>query len=143
TDFFFTHCPSICPTMSANLEKLSEEFKMEPRVKILSHTVDPTRDSVSVLLKYSLKHHANPHQWHFVTGTKKDLYEIARDGYLLSATEGDGSENDFVHTQNMALVDWEKHIRGFYSGIDKEAMKKCATDIRLLMEEYNWRNSRK
>lgn len=139
TDFFFTHCPSICPVMSKNLEELAEKFKDEPRLKILSHTVDPVRDSVSVLLKYAKKHNANPEQWHFVTGDKKDLYGIARAGYLLSAMEGNGGEDDFIHTQNMALVDWNKHIRGFYDGTNKDAMKKCATDIKLLLQEYEWR----
>ncbi len=143
TDFFFTHCPSICPKMSGNLEELAGEFKDEPRLKILSHTVDPMRDSVSVLLKYSKKYNANPEQWHFVTGAKSDLYDIARKGYYLSATQGDGGENDFVHTQNMALVDWNRHIRGFYDGTDKIAMKKCATDIKLLLKEYDWKKNNK
>jgi protein SCO1/2 len=141
-DFFFTHCPSVCPTMSANLESLAKKFKDEPTLKILSHTVDPLRDSVPVLLRYAVKHQANPNQWYFVTGTKKDLYDIARNGYLLSATQGDGGENDFVHTQNIALIDKEKHIRGFYNGIDNKEMVKLSADISLLLEEYKWRNKR-
>ncbi|MES2396305.1 MAG: SCO family protein, partial [Bacteroidota bacterium] len=90
TDFFFTTCHTICPVMSTQMERVADKFKGNMEVKFLSHTVDPELDTVGQLKRYSIKHNADPKQWMFVTGYKKDLYGIARQSYLLNAEQGDG-----------------------------------------------------
>ena len=138
-DFFFTTCKSICPIMSKELMKLSKILKPDTGVVFISHTVDPETDSVPQLKTYALAHRADPKQWHFVTGTKKHLYEMARTGYYVTATEGDGGAEDFVHTQNFVLVDKYRQIRGYYDGTDSLEMGKLLKDIDLLKAEYKWK----
>lgn len=143
TDFFFTTCKSICPIMSNELERVYAKFKTRDDFLILSHTVDPEMDSVQQLLDYAKMHNVNDKKWLFVTGEKKHLYELARKGYLLNAEEGNGGEEDFIHTQNFALIDKERHIRGFYDGTDSLEINRLMNDITLLFEEYAYKEKHK
>lgn len=138
TDFFFTTCQSICPIMSTELEKVAAAFKGNKHVKILSHTVNPENDSVPVLAEYARLHKADASQWMFVTGDKKELYTIARTGYYLNAEQGDGGPEDFIHTQNFALIDKEKHIRGYYDGTNSKEVDQLIIDMGLLLKEYEF-----
>lgn len=142
TDFFFTTCHSICPIMSSQMERIFTKFKNNQEVKFLSHTVDPEIDTVEQLKAYAIKHNADAKQWMFVTGDKKELYAIARTGYLLNAEEGDGGPDDFIHTQNFALIDKDKRIRGFYDGTDSLEMDQLMKDIDLLLAEYHYKEKR-
>lgn len=142
TDYFFTTCQSICPIMSTSLERVYKEFHERNDFLILSHTVDPETDSVPVLRRYSKLHGVQDDKWLFVTGNKKDLYELARKGYLLNAEQGDGGEEDFIHTQNFALIDKERHIRGFYDGTDSLEVNRLIMDMKLLFEEYAWKEKK-
>jgi len=135
-DYFFTTCQSICPIMSNEMELLAKHFEGNSQVKFISHTVNPENDSVPVLADYAKAHHANPNQWYLVTGDKKQLYELARKGYFLNTEDGDGGPNDFIHTQNFALVDKYKHIRGFYDGTNHKEMENLIEDIEILLKEY-------
>jgi protein SCO1/2 len=135
TDYFFTTCQSICPIMSTQMELVAKEFSGNNKIKFLSHTVNPENDSVNVLYDYAKAHHANAAQWHFVTGDKKQLYNMARESYLLNAEIGDGGPNDFIHTQNFALIDTKKNIRGFYDGTDKKDVQRLIKDIKILLKE--------
>jgi protein SCO1/2 len=135
-DYFFANCKSICPKMSTQLERVQEHFKNEPSFMILSHSVDPLRDSAAALMKYAQMHGADPKKWFFLTGDKKQLYDLARHSYLVTATEGNGGADDFVHTEQFALIDKEKHIRGFYDGTDPEAVNRMMVDIEQLLLSY-------
>ena len=134
-DFFFTTCEGICPKMSNQLERVAQLFKSNDHIQFLSHTVKPQEDSISVLKEYALEHNADDKQWHFVTGDKKVIYELARKSYLSSVTEGNGGPDDFVHTQFFTLIDTEKRIRGFYDGTDSTDVNKMIDDIYTLMNE--------
>jgi protein SCO1/2 len=139
TDFFFTTCQSICPIMSTQLERVYKRFANNSSVMILSHTVEPEIDSIEILMQYAKLHNVTNHQWLFVTGEKKQLYDMARTSYLLNNETGNGDENDFIHTQNFALVDKERHLRGFYDGTDTTDVSRLITDITILLEEYEYK----
>jgi protein SCO1 len=141
TEFFFTTCQSICPIMNTNLQKVYKSFAERKDVLILSHTVDPEQDSVPVLKNYADLQGVNDRRWMFVTGSKKDLYAIARKSYLLNADEGDGGEEDFIHTQNFALVDKNKHIRGYYDGTDSIEINRLISDLHLLIQEHDFKEN--
>jgi len=141
-DFFFTTCHTICPIMSNQMERVYEKFKGNTKVKFLSHTVDPEIDTVAQLKRYAIKHNADASQWNFVTGSKKELYAITRTGYLLTAEQGDGGPDDFIHTQNFALIDMDKRIRGFYDGTDSTDMNQLMKDIDLLLMEYEYKSKK-
>ncbi|MFZ7114807.1 MAG: SCO family protein [Bacteroidota bacterium] len=134
-DFFFTTCNGICPKMSNQMERVAARFKGTEQIHFLSHTVKPSEDSVSVLKKYADFHNADSKVWHFVTGDKKEIYEMARTSYLSAVSEGDGGPDDFVHTQFFTLVDAERRIRGFYDGTDSVEVNKLIDDIYVLMNE--------
>lgn len=142
TDFFFTTCHTICPIMSTQMERIANHFKGNKEVKFLSHTVDPEIDTVEQLKSYAIKHNADAKQWMFVTGEKKALYDIARTSYLLDASEGNGGPDDFIHTQNFALIDKDKRIRGYYDGTDSTQMNQLIKDIDLLLSEYHYKGKK-
>lgn len=135
-DFFFTTCTSICPIMTDNMVVLQKALKNDDEVLLLSHTVTPKIDDVAQLKKYALKKGVNPEKWNLVTGSKKEIYELARKSYLVTKTKGDGGEYDMIHTENFVLVDKEKHIRGYYDGTDPKEIKKLLKDIEILKAEY-------
>ncbi|PBQ34986.1 electron transport protein SCO1/SenC [Sphingobacteriaceae bacterium] len=137
TEYFFTTCQSICPVMNKNMMTVAKVFEDDTTFKILSHTVKPEEDSIPVLKQYADMHEANAKNWWFLTGKKKELYDLARRSYLMNNEEGNGDSDDFIHSQLFALVDKERHIRGFYDGTNSEDIQKLIKDIRLLEKEQS------
>lgn len=136
-DYFFTSCKTICPKMTTELLRVQAKFGYtNGLVQILSHTVDPENDSIPVLSAYADMVHADTKMWNFVTGDKKHLYDLARNGYLLNALEGDGGPDDFIHSEFFILVDKEKHIRAIYDGTQIGEVNKLIDAIKVLMAEY-------
>ncbi|MGB0880761.1 MAG: SCO family protein [Polaribacter sp.] len=135
-DFFFTRCQSICIAMAYNMSELQEHYKNDDTVLFLSHSVTPVIDSVSVLKEYAVRKGVIDKKWNVTTGNKKHIYELARKSYFAVLDDGNGDENDFIHTENFILVDKEGRIRGLYDGTEKENMQKIIDDITLLKEEY-------
>lgn len=135
TDFFFTRCPSICPIMSNNVEKLQAEFINNNNIMFLSLSVTPELDSVPVLREYASKHSVIDGKWHITTGDKKHIYNLARKSYFAVVNEGDGGLQDFIHTPNFILIDKKKQIRGVYNGTLEEEIKRIITDIKILQKE--------
>ena len=134
-DFFFTHCPSICPKMTASLNEVDNYFKKEKFLQIVSFTVDPERDSSAQLKKYSAQFELNTNQWNLITGSKKDIYKLARNGFKIVATDGDGGPDDFIHSDKIVLIDTQKNIRGYYKGTNPDEIKQLITDIKKLENE--------
>ncbi len=133
-DFFFTSCAGICPRMTEQMTRVQEAFKDEQRVKLVSFTVDPERDSVWVLSEYAKGWGAIDGKWFFITGEKKKIYELARKGFKLPVEEGDGGPNDFIHSDRFVLVDSKGRIRGYYSGTDPEDVDKLIKDVKLVLK---------
>jgi protein SCO1/2 len=134
-NYFFTSCPSICPTMTRNMKSVQELYLNDERVKFMSFTVDPKRDDPEKLRKYIEGHAITGNNWTFITGEKKELYRLARNGFLLSATDGDGGPGDFIHSENFVLIDQNGHIRGIYNGTDEGSMGQMMNDIDKLKKE--------
>ena len=134
-DFFFTRCQTICPIMAVNMRDLQEEFKNDPDLKFLSHSVTPVMDSVPVLRDYADKNQAIDGKWEITTGKKKHIYELARKSYFAVLDEGDGGDQDFIHTEQFVLVDKRGRIRGFYDGTEKEEIQRIIDDIAILKNE--------
>lgn len=135
-DFFFTTCPTICPVMTANMADIQEVIKTYPEVMLLSHSVTPDIDSVPQLKKYALEKGVIDSKWNLVTGSKKEIYELARKSYLAVLTDGDGGPYDMIHTENFILVDKERRIRGFYDGTSKDEIDKLLSDLEVLKSSY-------
>ena len=134
-NFFFTSCKSICPKMTLQMNRILLKFKKN-EVLLLSHTVDPEHDSVAVLKAYANEHHIHSINWNLVTGPKKEIYDLARNGYFLSALQGDGGPDDFIHDDKFVLVDREKHIRGYYDGTSPKEVNRLLDELTVLIGEY-------
>jgi protein SCO1/2 len=134
-DFFFTRCQTICPVMAVNMAELQEYFKNDEEIKFLSHSVTPIMDSVPTLRAYASKKGAIDGKWEITTGDKKHIYDLARKSYFAVLDEGDGGDQDFIHTEQFILIDKKKQIRGFYDGTDKNEMKRIIKDIEILKKE--------
>ena len=136
TDFFFTTCPGICPKMTGNMAKIQEEFKNDQDVLLLSHSVMPSTDSVSVLRAYANKNEVVDNKWHLVTGSRDEIYSLGRDHYFVESDLGEvKSIDDFLHTENFLLIDKNKHIRGIYNGLNRASMAQLITDVKALKQE--------
>ena len=136
-DFFFTTCPTICPVMTKNMTLVQEEFKNDPDVMILSHSVTPEIDSVEVLKKYAVKKGVMDSKWNLVTGDRKQIYDLARKSYLAAKENKYGGDYALIHTENFLLVDKESRLRGrSYDGTSEEDVLKLIEDIYILKSTY-------
>lgn len=136
TDFFFTSCPGICLKMTGNMRQLQEEFKEDPDILLLSHSVTPTLDSIPVLEKYAKKNGILNEKWHLATGDKMDIYTLGRNHYFVENDLGIPKDiNDFLHTENFLLIDKNKHIRGIYNGLNRASIAQLIVDVKTLKNE--------
>ena len=135
-DFFFTTCPDICPKMTENMGYLQNELKNQTDVLLVSFSVTPNIDSVSVLRAYADLKGVDDSKWNLFTGSKKDIYELARKSFLVAKNDGDGGKYDMIHTENFVLIDKENRIRGFYDGTNEVEMNKLLKDVKILQNSY-------
>ena len=133
-DFFFTHCPTICPKVTAQLLRVYERFKDSATVRLLAHSIDPKRDSVGRLRDYAEKLGAKAPKWHFVTGERDSIYSIA-DDYFSIAKEDPKSPGGFDHSGRLILVDKNRHVRSFCDGTDAEDVDRFMKDMEQLLRE--------
>ena len=136
-DFFFTRCQNICISMAYNMAELQAYYKDDSEIMFLSHSVTPVMDSVPVLKEYALSKGVIDEKWNVTTGPKNHIYDLARKSYFAVLDEGNGDENDFIHTEQFILIDKERRIRGFYDGTKSEDMEKIKRDIKILKKEYH------
>jgi protein SCO1/2 len=135
-DFFFTTCPGICPKMTDNMGLLQEEFIEQKDLILLSYSVTPETDSVSVLKEYAINKGVQSGKWHLLTGSRKTIYNLGRNAYFIEEDLGVKKvEDDFLHTENFVLIDRNKHIRGIYNGLNKSSVEQLMADVRTLLLE--------
>jgi protein SCO1 len=134
-DFFFTHCPVVCPKMTKSLKRVQDKFSTDQNVHILSFTVDPERDSAVQLKNYARQFGINTNQWTLLTGDKKELYKLARNSFMIAAADGDGGPGDFIHSEKLILLDAQQRIRGYYDGTNEKQVDKLLNDIKKLRHE--------
>jgi len=136
TNFFFTSCQSICPGMMSNLSKVQQTFANDPRVMLLSHSVTPMHDNVPTLAKYAASHQINSKNWWLLTGDKEQIYHLARQSYFAENDNGfNKTTGDFLHTENLILVDTHGRIRGVYNGSLTLEVNTLIEHIHLLEHE--------
>ncbi|HSZ84895.1 MAG TPA: SCO family protein [Puia sp.] len=142
-DYFFTHCPNICPALQHNMKKLQDALKLKDDLKnidtsfvqFISFTVDPERDSASALKKYGDRFGVNSDVWWLLTGPKKIIYDFALTELKMGLQDGEGVDSNFIHTQKMVLLDKDHVVRGYYDGLDSNSLGKLAQDIVFIMLE--------
>jgi protein SCO1/2 len=135
-DFFFSHCPTVCPGLAKAMARLQNSFTGENDsiVQFISISIDPEHDSVTQLRTFADKYTSNHDSWWFVTGDKKDIYDFALNEMKASVADSN-IDTAFIHTENFFLLDKDRVIRGWYNGFDEEEQRKLVRDIPLLMLE--------
>ena len=136
-NYFFTTCKSVCPRMNNDLKPVYETFKNEPDFLMLSHTCDPERDSVPVLKHYADSMQVNTSKWQFLTGRKDSLYRMARYSYSIDdpANNVQNINDDFLHTQFVALVNKNGDVVKVYDGLKPTELKEMTERIKKLLKE--------
>lgn len=142
-DFFFTHCPTICPRLTRNMKWLQESINNSKRVgdktpgfvHFLSFSIDPERDSVPRLKHWADRFQVNPEQWWLLTGDKSSIYNMAINEMKLGIVDGHGIDTGFIHTDFFVLIDGKRQVRGYYHGLDTMALRHLSSDIIFLSME--------
>lgn len=142
-DFFFTHCPTICPGMTKNMKRLAESIhngqrvgdRTNKQVHFLSFSIDPERDSVDRLKYWADRFQVNPEQWWLLTGNKKEIYDFAIHEMKLGTVDGQGVDTSFMHSDRFVLVDSNRYVRGYYKGLDSTDLARLSADLVLLTME--------
>jgi len=134
-DFFFTVCPTICPVMKKQLLRVYEKYKENPKVGILSHTIDPRHDSVQVLKEYATRLGIDGTMWNFVTGDKSKIYKLGEKSYYITAGEDSTAAGGIIHSGAFILVDTKRRVRGIYDGTKETDVTKLIKDMEVLLNE--------
>ena len=125
--------------MNAQMQRVHEKFRKNTNVKILSFSVDPETDSVEQLKRYAKAHNSRGNQWHFLTGKREAIYDLARTSFFtLKPTEAENQGDvgsDFIHTNNFVLIDKKMRIRAYYDGTNPTDVDKMMHDMKLLLAE--------
>jgi protein SCO1/2 len=131
-DFIFTNCAGTCPMMTSAMRKL--QTALPEGVRMVSITVDPSRDTPKVLATYAAEHGAARDRWLFLTGDKQALYDLCIKGFKLALDDSSGSVAEpITHSTRFVLVDKQGNIRGYYSGTEDEALKRLVEDAKTLL----------
>jgi protein SCO1/2 len=132
-NFIFTSCGSICPKMTTNLKIVNDSLKNQTDIVLLSYSVTPWIDTPTVLKNYKAKNEITNPNWHFLTGSKNDIYKLARKSYFAEEDIGFSKDStEFLHTEHFILVDKTKRIRGIYNGTLELEMQQMLDDIKTL-----------
>jgi len=149
-EFFFTRCPDICIEMNQNMKLLDEEFGDSKDFGIISITIDPNNDTPSILKKYSEALDVKSQNWHFLTGEKDYIYDLANIGFNIFANQNSNFVGGFEHQGYFALIDKDGYIRSrkdsfgnpimYYLGINdinaiQQGIGMLNYDIKKLIDE--------
>jgi protein SCO1/2 len=135
-DFIYTSCTDTCPLQSAMMEKLQQEYAANPEIQLVSFTVDPERDTPSVLTTYAARFEADPKRWYFLTGQKERILRLVQEGFHLGVTTLSSDADPAAaigHSPRFVLVDKEGRIRGYYDTRESQAVVRLKNDIDTLV----------
>ncbi|MDX2362539.1 MAG: SCO family protein [Crocinitomicaceae bacterium] len=136
-DFFFSHCPTICPPMTAQMKRLSDETQdLNEHLQFMSFSIDPDNDTPSHMRGYMEVYKIEVDNWQFFTGNEEATHLLAKE-FFSGAQRDEFADGGFGHTPNFAIVDHNGHVRGVYNGIDPAQVDSLQSDLRkLLNAEY-------
>ena len=133
-DFIFTNCGGTCPMMTYQMTKLDKV--LPPTVRLVSFTVDPTRDNPEVLSQYAIKNDVESNRWIFLTGERDSLYRLAREGFHLAVDDTIGTlVEPITHSSRFTLIDEAGNIRNYYDGTSLETIGQIIDDVETLLAD--------
>ncbi len=136
SNYFFTTCPTICPTVTGQMVRIFESFEKDNRVRLLSHSIDTKTDTVATLKRYAEGLEVEAPKWNFVTGDLEKLEAIAFD-YFTNAFKDPEAEGGYDHDDIIVVIDKDRHIRAYCHGQQPEEVSRFIKDVEhLLKTEY-------
>jgi len=133
-EFMFLKCPTVCLKTTAMMARLHRDFAADERFMMLSHTLDPSSDSLSMLRAHAQAQGAQYLRWRFLWGNEADMYKLAH-AYMIQANRDEMAPGGVLHSGAILLIDKQKHIRGVYDGTNEQMYYQIKEDIRRLLEE--------
>ncbi len=133
-DFFFTHCPTICPKVTKQMLRIYDKYKNDDRLMLMAYSIDTRNDTVGRLKEYAKGLGVSSKKWHFVTGQQDSIYSIAVDYYSIANTDKE-SPGGFNHSGRLILVDKKQRVRSFCDGTDAHDVDRFLKDIDVLLDE--------
>lgn len=134
-NFFFTRCPTFCTNMNKQMASVVDVYRKNRLLKFLSISVDPEHDRPEILRKYADAYKPTSGKWDFLTGDQKEIFSLAREGFLVNALKDTTQASNFIHSPMLILIDPKKRIRGYYDSGTKEQVSKLIDEIKLLITE--------
>ena len=137
-DFIYTTCTDTCPLQSAEMTKLQKQFADIDALRLVSFSVDPTKDTPAVLSAYAKKFSADGERWLFLTGDRQAMVDLVQGGFRLSAApvvDSSSKENIILHSPRFVLVDRGAEIRGYYDSREQDALERLKTDLAKVLKE--------
>lgn len=134
-DFIFTSCAGPCPMLSQQMSGFQTPLARAPEIRLVSFSVDPERDTPAVLSEYAARYQADRERWLFLTGDRKTVYRLIREGFRLTVKEEPEDAGQIIHSLRFALVDRAGQVRGYYNGDDPESLRRLLPDVDRLLRE--------
>jgi protein SCO1/2 len=135
-DFIYTTCTDTCPTQSATMARLQEQFAGSHELRLVSFSVDPEHDTPEVLSDYAQRFKADADRWLFLTGDKEQIARLVQEGFRLSAaalTDSTSKQAVIMHSPRFVLIDRQSQIRGYYDSRDHAALARLNKDLTTLL----------
>jgi|SRR3990172_2969188 len=155
-NFIYTQCKETCPLQSAQMARLQSEFSGEEDLRLVSISVDPVHDTPEVLSRYAEQFLADPLRWLFLTGEKREIYMLAKEGFRLGVVDPDdqvetgklsqqflprpavathGSQGIVIHSSRFVLVDRRARIRAYHLPDDEDSLARLRENLKILLRE--------
>ena len=128
-NFFFTTCQGPCPIMNAKVADLYKKYATTDQVRFVSISVDPKRDSLSVLKEYAQRMGVVDNRWLFLRGELDEVHRVSEKGFMLAG------ELPTIHSTKLILVDRDQQIRGYYDSFNDENLRLLTVHVRELLYE--------
>lgn len=118
-DIIFTRCASSCPIMSQQMKSLQDALPSGSAAKLVTLTCDPDYDTPPIMKKYGEHYGANFQRWMFLTGTPRELSDLATGSLKLGATpvapqDRTDPTDFFIHSTIFVVVDKQARLRGIF-----------------------------
>ena len=105
-------------------------------IQLVIFSVDPTYDTPDVLQRYAAKYGADPEHWHFLTGSRREIWELSKNGFKLPVSEAPAdADSPLLHSRYLVLVDSKARVRGFYDGLSEEGLSEISRDLETVASE--------
>ncbi|MCW7494569.1 SCO family protein [Leptospira sp. 2 VSF19] len=136
--FFFARCHGLCPSIIRNLKFVQSEIAKSKNIQIVSYSVTPDLDTSPELKKFAEEKGIYSKYWNLLTGDREKIFEVARNTFQADTnTTNKNPTKDFVHSEQIFLIDPNLNFRGVYNGNRSESIKTMLDDIELLVGEFS------